>query len=80
MKLTIIGLESLHPEDTALLHACIARVKRYRHANEATLHLSQRQTSGWLEYKLEVPLLGGKTPFVICCIQRTLDAECEFNT
>ena len=78
-KLNIEGIEHVDETHATLLNASARVAARHENVESATLHLSPREKTGWLEYGLLLRYAtGGK--LYIGCIQRTPDSQPEFHS
>ena len=82
MYLQLTNAEALDTSDLKLFVESLQRLTLHgdpANVNSATLHISPRRPSGWLEYLLAVEWVSGGR-ITIGCIQRTVGAECEFHS
>lgn len=89
--ITIIGTENLdHKQDEKLLTASLAKAFEHTHkvGSEAKLFVVRRKPDGWLEYGISIKYstegsaahVGTGGTLYIGCIQRKIDADCEFHS
>lgn len=75
----INGLQELQPEDMALLHEALVRIRQHQHVKQCTVWCAARGSDEWLELLLCFEYDDG-SKLTVGALQRDLYSKFEFHS